>query len=78
MTSKPNGIFTPAAPVTIPDPHSLNSNTRMAVEMAMRAEELRSGRVDYAPAATPKQLDQYRLELELDREARNRNVRRRR
>ena len=28
----------------------------------------------YAPAATPRELKQYREELELDRERRNRNI----
>ena len=32
------------------------------------------GSIDYAPAATEKQLATYRLELELDRKARNRNA----
>ena len=30
--------------------------------------------IEYAPAATEKELAQYRLELELDRQARNRGV----
>ncbi len=78
MRTRPNGLVVPAQPVTERDPHSVMAKVEREVEMAMRAEELRAGRIEYAPAATPKQLDQIRMEIELNRQARNRNFRGRR
>ena len=48
--------------VTIPSP----------AKIAPRGQD---NSIEYAPAATEKELAQYRMVLELDRQARNRNAR---
>ena len=61
MDTKPNGLPT-FQTVTKPAARA---------DAAPRGED---GSIDYVPAATEKQLATYRLELELDRQARNRNA----
>ena len=61
MDTKPNVVHATIQTVTHPAPQ----------QGAPRGND---GSIDYAPAATEKQLATYRLEMELDRQARNRNA----
>lgn len=61
MNTRPNGLHPTFSPVTITAP----------VLGKPRGDD---GSIEYTPAATEKQLAQYRLEKELAREAANRKV----
>lgn len=62
MSTRPHGLHAPMRTVTERDP---------TVVLGDQAREMAAGSVAWAPACTERQLAQYRLELELDREARN-------
>lgn len=62
MNTKPNGLHPKFQAVTQPAPRTDTARGN-------------DNSIPYMPAATEKQLAAYRLELELDRHARNRNVR---
>lgn len=66
MNTRPNGLNTPMAPVTERDP---------ATVLRDQAREIADSTIAWAPGGTDYQLAQYRQELELDRDARNRNAR---
>lgn len=51
MNNRPNGLITPATPVTLRDPKPAPSPDPVIG-------------IDYTPPATAKQLDQYREEIE--------------
>ena len=71
MATRPSGLHTAAKPVTESEPRAVASSPEEWDEAV--AENARRF-IAYAPAATEKQLAQYKLELEMDREARNRGA----
>ena len=71
MDTRPNGLHTAAKPVTESEPRAAAA-TKEEWDAAVAENAQRF--IAFSPAATEKQLATYRLELELDRQARNRNA----
>jgi hypothetical protein len=71
MNTRPAGLHTPAMPLTESEPRAVAATPE---EWDEAVAEHAARYIPYSPAATEKQLAQYRLEKDLDREARSRNV----
>ena len=71
MNTRPNGLIEQATPVTESDIRAAMA-TPEEWDIAVRENAERF--IPYVPAATEKQLAQYRQELELDTQARNRSA----
>ena len=61
-------------PTATANEEPMNIETVTIPSPAKVAARRQGNSIEYAPAATEKELAQYRLELELDRQARNRGV----
>lgn len=75
MTStRPNGLITPAQPLTVADPYSQTAQQADEAQRAARAAMVRADGIDYVPVLSEREVADLRLKLELQREAKNRGV----
>lgn len=75
MNTRPNGLYTPATPVTERDPHSPVAQQQRDAQVRALAAERAAERIEWSAPASDRLLAQYRQEIELARQARNRGAR---
>lgn len=75
LNTRPAGLIEPAQPVVIADPYSQTAQRAEEAQRRARAAERQPALIEYEPAATARALADYRLSIEMQREAQNRGLR---